>query len=309
MERPRFLQVTHIHDHEFVGFLDVAYSNDDTVAQFKNRLSMGTPYKVVKLLYHGLLIENARELLDLIPDFRDVGLPRLSVHTETPGGDHVIVKSTIGEFKVYLPLNSTIEQLKEKIEEELQYFCETLQRPCFLFAGRRLEHKCTLLQCGLVCGSTLRLLFVTNGRGGGAGYRSPTLFVDTENSEALEKWNFSSSGPQWRIADRGLNIEGKCKNKSCAAYGQMVICNKGLTVFNMAQESSCPVCSCYFEATTCAFTNCMWMFEGRKRGPGSDISSKWYMAGNKYELFREGGNSTNHIVVHSGDENIIQLPG
>lgn len=305
MERPGFLQLTHIHDHEFIGFLDVAYSNDDTVAQFKNRISTGTAYKVVKLLYRGLLVDNARELLDLIPDF--VGPPRLSLHTETPGGDHVTIKSRVGEFKVYLPLSSTVEHLKEKIREELQYFCDTLQRPLLVFAGRRLENERTLAQCGLVCGSALQFVFTLRGP---VGPRAPTLFVDMENNEAVEKLNFSPRGPQWRVADKGLNIEGECKNKSCAAIGKMVICNKGLTIFNIAQESSCPVCFCHFKATTCAFTNCMWMFEGRKRGFGDDISSKWNRAGNKYGRFREGGNSTNRIVVHSsGDENIVsQLP-
>ncbi|CAM6051315.1 unnamed protein product [Sphagnum compactum] len=124
-----------------------------------------------------------------------------------------------------------------------------------ILEGKQLEDGKTLQECSVVFGSTLQL--VARLRGGRAYFE-------------------------------GLNVEGTCSNGECDAFGQMVICPMGFTVFNVAEECQCPICHEIFTPITCAFWKCTWMFEGRKRAGNTGMMSPWFDAGTKYERFDEG---------------------
>ncbi|CAM6029761.1 unnamed protein product [Sphagnum balticum] len=186
-------------------------------------------------------------------------------------------------------------------------------KPCeqrLILEGKQLEDGKTLQECSVLFGSTLQL--VARLRGGRA-YCKPQLprvstdpralktsacpavatpstgrFFDMENTGSMMKIRLTKKAPLWRAAVEGLNVEGTCSNGECDAFGQMVICPMGFTVFNVAEECQCPICHEVFTPITCAFWKCTWMFEGRKRAGNIDMMSPWFDAGTKYVRFDEG---------------------
>ena len=122
-------------------------------------------------------------------------------------------------------------------------------------------------------------------------------FVDVGNESGLQHLKFSTTAPDWRGAKAGLCLEGKCLNTSCRAHGRQVIINIGLGQFNIvsdvdAQTCKCPICSQYVEPTTCAFTNCLWRWSGKKK-PGNGLPPveippcHWKEVENAYDRFNE----------------------
>lgn len=81
-------------------------------------------------------------------------------------------------------------------------------------------------------------------RGGGSGLAG-VKFADVSNAGNLVKIPWADTAPEWRLAAPGLCVEGVCLNRKCAAYRQMVICNMGMTSFDLLLDRSsctCPMC-------------------------------------------------------------------
>lgn len=90
------------------------------------------------------------------------------------------------------------------------------------------------------------------------------------------------------MANRGLNIEGRCENKSCEAYQQWVICPKRFEAFNLMHDDiKCPMCRAKVKPQTCGFYDCAWKFDGTQTSNGFSIISLWQDAsGYKYHRFK-----------------------
>lgn len=166
-----------------------------------------------------------------------------------------------------------------------------------LYAGRILEDSSRLFECGVSYHSTIHICLRL--RGGAAN------FADVSNKSTLLPQNFSPSASTWRISVYGLNVEGKCVNNQCAAYNQMVIDGKGMVSWSLiADKANCPVCHQQITPTTCAFTGCLWAFDGRKIGSKGfleDVEGSWQTAsGEQYHRFQEEDNQANwHMLVLS----------
>ncbi|KAG5180084.1 hypothetical protein JKP88DRAFT_200566 [Tribonema minus] len=119
-------------------------------------------------------------------------------------------------------------------------------------------------------------------RGGG-----PT-FADVADANGISRIAFSDTGPKWRIACEGLNIEGLCTNAECAAHGKMVIHKIGMGAFTLGGACACPLCDAPIVPLTCAFHRCVWMFEGVKADSCAALSTAWREAGDTYERFNTG---------------------
>jgi len=52
-------------------------------------------------------------------------------------------------------------------------------------------------------------------------------FIDLRSRKNLQHRKWSNSAPDWRYATNGVNIEGKCPNDKCPAFGKLVICKWG----------------------------------------------------------------------------------
>jgi hypothetical protein len=105
----------------------------------------------------------------------------------------------------------------------------------------------------------------------------------------------SSGAPRWRLVNEGLNIEGKCSNRLCAAFSQMVIHPFLFESFNLVRERCivlCPMCHAQLTPLTCGFYNCVWRCEGIRTRDGCSISSSWKDADDaKYHKFTDGTDS------------------
>ena len=89
----------------------------------------------------------------------------------------------------------------------------------------------------------------------------------------------SESACRWRNCRRGLSVEGICKNPSCSAFQKMVIDPRGMTSWRLIEgEAAWPLCCTQFQPVTCAFTGCIWMYDGRKAGDSVGISSAWQVS-------------------------------
>lgn len=322
MEGPalRFSQVDADHK-KFKGFLDVPFQTWSTGATFgelESSISTQTGLRVAYITYRGVRLRKDRQISTLIPDLQQGACNRFSVHT-TSGENLFFVKSLTGNsVMVDLPLaTSTVKELKDEVEA-LEKIPIEYQR--FLYNGKHFHDvepvTKTLKDYGVERDSTVQLL--TRLRGGGGEVLE---FSDLQNQGALKVLPWSKTAPLWRIVGKGLNLEGKCTNKNCAAHGQRVVCKKGFTAVNLVTEkASCPICKQTVQVRTCSFTSCSWMFEGRKAQPpqsarikrvtsfitncfgkneeypamekqsSRDIVSPWFKASNKYEYFKQTKN-------------------
>lgn len=107
----------------------------------------------------------------------------------------------------------------------------------------------------------------------GANTRGGTIaFADISDPQALKTLDWDDSAPEWRIAVKGLNVEGRCRNNSCKASGRMVISTahglhspcRHFDVVAQANQCPCPCCGEAIQIDTCAFTGCEWRFWGVK---------------------------------------------
>lgn len=124
----------------------------------------------------------------------------------------------------------------------------------------------------------------------GNGIVEFTDFAD----ENMERREWSSNAPKWRIAQRGLCVEGKCANEKCEANGNMVIVSMGFCSFSLPEDDckvNCPLCNEHVRPVTCAFNNCRWKWAGRKveplpNPPSVHRDKKWQTADDAYHLFK-----------------------
>jgi len=124
-------------------------------------------------------------------------------------------------------------------------------------------------------------------------------FVDVSNQNAMIEKNFSKTAPAWRTAVSGLNIEGECKNVSCATYNKMVIVKVGYGTFDLIfdeEKCKCPICQKFVAPITCGFTDCAYSISGMKKD--SRDLQKWETVGNLYKF---------HDPKESGETNWISL--
>jgi hypothetical protein len=69
------------------------------------------------------------------------------------------------------------------------------------------------------------------------------VFADVSDSSLLLEQELSYDAPRWRSCAQGLNVEGRCENHKCAAFGQMVIHTKGFRLFNLRKMTMSSVLS------------------------------------------------------------------
>ncbi|CAB4415759.1 unnamed protein product [Rhizophagus irregularis] len=108
----------------------------------------------------------------------------------------------------------------------------------------------------------------------------------------------SSDAPRWRYYEPGLNIEGYCKNPSCAAYNSSrVIKPLGFRVFKFCIDSclcKCPLCGCKFNEETCGFYKTRFRYYGYQEGNRNKFDSGWTTA-----------SSTGYTTFDSSDEHLV----
>ena len=196
-----------------------------------------------------------------------------------PCSGMIIVKSLSGKeiLLEYSGPSEPISNIKETIQNK-EGIPPDQQR--LIYQGRQLDDDLTVGDYGIKDGVVLHLILRL--RGGGAGPE----FVDVNRDDALMKIKFSDSAPDWRCCCRGINIEGKCENKECKAYGEMVIHMHRYGVFDLLHSKAvCPMCKQPIVPVKPGFSSCLWRITYMKDGVFDVLPTR--RVGEEYETYDE----------------------
>ncbi|CAI5729403.1 unnamed protein product [Hyaloperonospora brassicae] len=173
---------------------------------------------------------------------------------------------------------------KMKIEDKIGMPRES-QR--LVYAGKQVKDHHSLSYYNVSNNSTLQLVLTLCG--GFAGRLStPHTFADVSDGSLLTAHEFSPDAPEWRVCSKGLNIEGRCKNRDCRAFRHMIIDRKKFALFNLIQDDNvrCPMCRSKVDPVTCGLYDCCWRYEGTKASDRLSMCSQWKDAkGHVYHRF------------------------
>jgi len=240
---------------------------------------------VCKFTYQGTNLPHNTVLKDICPGNDILQLKYNILWAEIYSGFQIFLVTLTGErIIIYGHLEDSVRKLKEQIDERLDLRPDQ-QR--IIFAGKQLEDAKTLGSYNIRVTSLLHL--VLRLRGGGGGFD----FADITQDHKAKSFEWSNTAPAWRMAKRGLCLEGKCDNLQCQAFGCYVIINKGMGTYDLVynqHENKCPMCLMYVKIEKCGFNNCRYGYTRIKLQEGGlppqkVTSQEEIEVGDCYKLF------------------------
>lgn len=178
--------------------------------------------------------------------------------------------------------SSTVANLKHKLLKKTQWPDENFY---LYFAGKILEDNNSLGYYEITNNSTIQ--YIERIQGGTLVI--PSFPFNNMNTE-LER-NFYKGLPLWRSLKHGFSLKGRCQNKNCAAYNDVIYINKGYGSFDIAREcftSRCPQC-CQVSKNllNCCFWCASYEWSGCLKN-GQTKAGKGSVGHEKYITFKEG---------------------
>lgn len=141
----------------------------------------------------------------------------------------------------------TVLSLKQQIQNKQKYDVSQQQ---LVFCGRTLSDNETLQSYNVQKHATVHLML-----------KLGTEFVDVTRAKTIEI-PAGTVGATWYYAGYGLNMCGKCKNTSCAAFNKDVIHKCGYNQFSLLKDKAlCPQCSVEFKPESPWFYYCKYKWK------------------------------------------------
>ena len=239
---------------------------------------------------------NAKKVVDFLCYTRPI--PLLLTKARALGqGIRVDVK--MPDPPLWLHSDNLVLEVKRDIEEATGIPIET-QR---LFYGRRqLQKERTVGSYNVSEGA--ELVFEYDMIGSNL-YAAP--FCDITNEAALLRRPWNRNAPKWRIAYKGLCLEGRCTTISCEAFGQMVVSNRGFSDFDLItqhDEIRCPLCGGNVIPTAPGFNNCFSKVLAQKAASCSLFQTGWIKCEDEwvtYDEYRAGTAVFSRLQIFVGD--------
>ncbi len=117
--------------------------------------------------------------------------------------------------------------------------------------------------------------------------------------EKLIAISFSPTAPEYRRVCKGLNFQGECTNKVCAAYKKVIYIQKGFGTFNIPKEKSkceCPNCKVkvdFKKILNLGFWDCSYTIDGKQIKPKEvEVNKSGTAPYEHYSTFAPGDNCT-----------------
>jgi len=213
------------------------------------------------VFYHkGKIISHEQVLKDLCPPEKDtIELTyKISWDQIYSGFQFYLITLKGQKITVFGNPWDTIERLRTQIYDRISLPPDQQK---IIFAGRQVEDNKTLSDYNIQTDSVLHLVLRTTGGGGGGS----ADFLDITQSQKAKCFEWTDGAPAWRMAKRGLCLEGKCYNRSCTAFGRWVIISKGMGTYDVVADvdkNQCPMCLQLVSVEKCAFNNCRYGYSG-----------------------------------------------
>ncbi|CAF3916912.1 unnamed protein product [Rotaria sp. Silwood1] len=197
--------------------------------------------------------------------------------------------------------HTLVEELKLIVQQKTQ------SAPCeqrLTFSGQTLENGTRLSDYNVQNNSEIQ--HQQNMKGG--FLKKSNRFVDLADLSAVVEIPFVTSAPEWRLAEKGLCLEGKCENKKCKAFNQMVVINMNMGIFDYFQDmtplnTKCPICQTEVNVITCALNNCEWRWAGEKQISQYSMKREklpkdksFKRVGNVYHYFKVNTETGEHLT-------------
>ncbi|CAF3753562.1 unnamed protein product [Rotaria sp. Silwood1] len=151
----------------------------------------------------------------------------------------VAIQTLIGHGRTYdfdVKNSITVRQLKQLFSKETRNQFDLEQMSLIHIQTRDVLDKDneTLEYYDVEDGSILQLqdLTIVSRNIGSLGLR----FVELGDGTGIERVKWATEAPRWRIAGRGLCLEGICENPECKAFEKQVVMTIGYKEFDVGKK-------------------------------------------------------------------------
>ncbi len=196
--------------------------------------------------------------------------------------------------------DDAVIDLKRKIWDKDDGCSVDLYR--LVFGVKTLRDTDRLRDSGIQDGSIVHLIF----RGVGGAFLSAVAF-DFASLESGRNRLFGKNAPNYRRIASGFNLEGRCTNVECQAYGQLAWSNLGFSrspqdivflfetagfnIGSLLHKTPCPLCKDMLDPesiVSCGFFRCRYSYEGFQKGKKSAIRGSGKASGRDGFEYHDG---------------------
>ena len=166
--------------------------------------------------------------------------------------------------------NDTVEQVSEKIRKEARIESNEEMILLHSMQDQPLTRESTLVNSGITEGAMLILQWKKKSENNS---ETKSIGFEFNGLENVIQKQFDENAPVYRSVSKGLNLEGRCKNKKCLAGGKLVWVRKGMGEFDIGRlqyTSICPMPNCnekLKEVHNLGFFDCSYTIDGFQTEP------------------------------------------